>query len=189
MSWIASTPPEAASPELRTIYDKIRARATSQRVSHIWRAWGGHPRGLETSFACLRALMDDCDPLTPAQAEMLAVVVSATNGCAYCVAHHGPRLARLMGESLAHDVADDYRKANLPARDRVLLDAAVAITCEPAERRVEDLERLREYGYDDVAILKAVEIVSYYNGVNRLVLALGVQLERGVEPWTFGAPV
>jgi uncharacterized peroxidase-related enzyme len=186
MSWIERTAPEAASPELRTIYDRIRSRATSQRVSYIWQTWGAHPRGLETTFAALRALMDDCAPLTPAQAETLAVVVSATNGCGYCVAHHGPRLARLVGEAMAQDVARDYRGANLPARDRVLLDAAVAMTCEPAERKEEDIERLREYGFDDLAILKAVEIVAFYNGVNRLVLALGIELETGVEPWEFG---
>ena len=187
MSWIARIAPEAAPPELRAIYDRIRGHATSQRVSYIWQAWGAHPRGLETTFAALRALMDDCAPLTPAQAEMIAVVVSATNGCGYCVAHHGPRLARLVGEALAHDVARDYRETNLAARDRVLLDAAVAMTCEPAERKREDVERLREYGFDDLAILKATEIAAFYNGVNRLVLALGVEIEPGVAPWEFGS--
>jgi uncharacterized peroxidase-related enzyme len=186
MSWIGRTAPEAASPELRSIYDRIRSRATSQRVSHIWQVWGAHPGGLETTFAALRTLMDDCAPLTPVQAEALAVVVSVTNGCGYCVAHHGPRLARLAGDSLAQDVARDYRSANLPARDRVLLDAAVALTCEPAERKQEDIERMREYGFDDLAILKTVEIVAFYNGINRVVLALGIELEPGVAPWHFG---
>ncbi len=189
MSWIPRVPPEAAPSELRAIYDRIRARATSQRVAHIWQAWGTHPAGLETAFATYRALMDDPAPLTAVQAEMIALVVSATNGCAYCVSHHGPRLARLAGEALARDVANDYRGANLAARDRVLLDAAVAMTCEPAERRREDIERLREYGFDDLGILKAVEITAFYNGVNRLVLALGIELERGLPSWAFGAQV
>ncbi len=92
-----------------------------------------------------------------------------------------------MGDDLAHAVALDYRTANLPARDRVLLDLAVAITCEPAERTAEDIERVREYGFDDVAIVRAVEIAAYYNSVNRVVLALGVPLERGREPWEFGS--
>ena len=187
MSWIPRIPPEAAPPELRAIYDRIRARATSQRVSHIWQAWGAHPAGLETAFATYRALMDDPAPLTGVQAELIALVVSATNGCGYCVSHHGPRLARLAGEALARDVAHDYRDANLAARDRVLLEAAVAMTCEPAERKREDLERLREYGFDDLAILKTVEITAFYNAVNRLVLALGIELEPRVAHWAFGA--
>jgi uncharacterized peroxidase-related enzyme len=132
--------------------------------------------------------MADPSPLTRAQAEMIAVVVSATNGCGYCVAHHGPRLAAALGdEALARAVAMDYREADLPARDRVLLDHAVAVTCEPAERTSEDVERVREYGFDDAAILKATEIAAYYALTNRLASALGVALEPGVEPWPFGS--
>lgn len=188
MSWIARIAPEAAPPALRPVYERIRSQATSQRVSYVWQAWGWHPAGLEAAFASYRALMDDPAPLTRAQAEMIALVVSATNGCAYCVAHHGSRLARLVGVELARDVARDYREANLPARDRVLLDLAIAITCEPGERGPADLERLREYGFDDAAIVRAVEISGYYGWVNRVVLALGVELEPGLEPWEFGSP-
>jgi uncharacterized peroxidase-related enzyme len=186
MSWIRPVTPEAAPPELRSIYDRIRGRATSQRVAHLWQSWGAHPGGLEAAFTHYRALMDEPAPLTPAQAEMIALVVSATNGCGYCVAHHGPKLARLVGEDLAREVARDYREANLAARDRVLLDAAVAITCEPDERKAEDLERLREYGFDDAGILRSVEITAYYNAVNRVALALGVALEPGLAAWEFG---
>jgi len=114
-------------------------------------------------------------------------VVSATNGCGYCVAHHGPRLAVLVGEPLARAVALDYREANLAARDRVLLDAAVALTCEPAERTSADIERLREYGFDDASILKVTEVAALYNLVNRVASALGVALEDGMAPWEFGA--
>ena len=131
--------------------------------------------------------MDDPAPLTAIQAELIAVVVSATNGCAYCVAHRGPKLARLVGDDLARAVARDYREANLAARDRVLLDAAVALTCEPSERKLEDVERLREYGFDDAGILRATEIASYYNYVNRQACALGEEVEAGVEPREFGA--
>lgn len=187
MSWIPRITPEQAPASLGSLYDRIRACSSTQRVSHVWQAAAAHPAGLETAFAHYRALMDDPAPLTPQQAEMIAVVVSATNGCAYCVAHRGPKLARLVGDDLARAVAHDYREANLPARDRVLLDAAVALTCEPSERKREDIERLREYGFDDLAILKATEITGYYNYVNRLACALGVELEPGVAAWEFGS--
>ena len=187
MSWIARVAPEEAPPELKAVYDRIRARASSQRVSHVWQVWGSDPAGVETAFASFRALMDDPAPLSRAQAEMIALVVSATNGCGYCVSHHGARLARLAGDEVARAVALDYREANLAARDRVLLDAAVALTCEPGERTRADVERLREYGFGDAAILKATEIAAYYNYVNRVVQGLGVELEPGLEAWTFGA--
>jgi uncharacterized peroxidase-related enzyme len=186
MSWIARVTPDHATPDLRVIHDRIKAKSASQRVAYLWQAWGSHPAGLEATFATYRALMDDPSPLTTAQAEMIALVVSANNGCAYCVAHHGPKLARLVGEDLARAVALDYRTANLVARDRVLLDSAVALSCEPSERTATDLERLREYGFDDAGILRAIEIAAYYAYVNRVALGLGVELEPGLTPWEFG---
>jgi uncharacterized peroxidase-related enzyme len=173
---------------LRAIYERIRSRSSAGRVAHVWQAQGRDPATLAATFELYRSLMDDPAPLTGAQAELIALVVSATNGCAYCVAHLGPRVARALGdEALARAVARDYREANLAARDRVLLDAAVALTCEPCERKQEDIERLREYGFDDDAVLRMTGIAAFYNLVNRIVCGLGVTLEAEVAPWEFGA--
>lgn len=186
MSWIQGIDPERAGATLGPIYGRIASHARSGRVANLWQAWGGDPAGLGTLHEHYRAVMGDPAPLTRAQAEMLAVVVSATNGCGYCVAHHGRKLSIVAGEELARAVARDYREANLAARDCILLDAAVAMTCEPAERTRADIERMREYGFDDAAILKATEIAALYNLVNRVVCALGVPLEPGLDPWEFG---
>jgi uncharacterized peroxidase-related enzyme len=188
LSWTRAVPPESAPASLGPIYQNIRAQSTSGKVSHLWQTCGLDPRGLVSLFTHYRTLMGDPGPLTPAQAEMIALVVSATNGCGYCVAHHGPRLAKAVGdEPLARAIARDYREANLTARDRVLLDHAVALSCEPSERKLEDIERVREYGFDDPAILKATEIAAFYNMVNRIVNTLGVTLEDGLTAWEFGS--
>ena len=188
MTWIKSVAPAEAGPELAAAYASAASFSKHGRISNLWQAWGADAPGLATVHAHYRNLMGSPAPLTQAQAEMIALVVSATNGCGYCVAHHGPRLAALAGEPLSRAVALDYREANLAARDRVLLDAAVALTCEPAERTSADIERLREYGFDDAAILKLTEITALYNLVNRVASALGVPLEDGLAPWEFGAP-
>jgi len=188
MTWIRSISETEASPELSTLHDRIRQTSTSGRVSHLWQAGGLDGSGLEKIFDLYRTLMADPAPLSRAQSEAIAIVVSATNGCGYCVTHHGPKLAAALGdEILAHAVAMDYRTANLPARDRVLLDYAVALTCEPEERTAADLERLREYGFDDAQILKGTEITAYYNLCNRLVLGLGVTLEPDSPAWEYGS--
>jgi uncharacterized peroxidase-related enzyme len=188
IAWTQPVTPQAARGDLPAIYERIRAASSRNVVSSLWQSCGHDPRGLDALHALYRALMDDPAPLTRAQAELIAVVVSATNGCGYCVAHHGPKLAAALGdEALARAVARDYREANLPARDRVLLDCAVALTCEPSERKLEDIERLREYGFDDAAIVKATGIAAYYNLTNRIACALGVGLEPGIERWEFGS--
>ena len=194
MSWTRSLPerlpePESATDgELSRLFEAIRARSSRGRVSNLWRACAVDLGGAGALFRHYEVLMSDPNPLSATQAEMIALVVSATNGCGYCVAHHGPRLAKACGdEPLARAVALDYREANLAARDRVLLDAAVALTCEPAERKREDIERLREYGFDDPAIVRATEVAAFYNLVNRMVCALGIESEEGLENWAFGA--
>lgn len=189
MSWTRSIPPDAAAGALQGVYERIRRLHPSGAVGHLWQACAPDPAGLDALFTLVRALLDEPAPLTRVQAEAIVVVVSATNGCGYCIAHHGRRLAAALGdEALARAVARDYRAADLPARDRVLLDHAVALTCEPAERTEDDVERLREYGFDDAAIVKATEIAALFNLVNRLINGLGVQLEEGVEEWAFGTP-
>lgn len=184
MSWTRSIPPGSEDAALRPVYERIRALHPERRVGNLWQAVAPAPPVLDALFTLVRATMDDPAPLSRAQAEAVAVVVSAVNGCRYCVAHHGPRLARALGdETLARAVARDYREADLPARDRVLLDYAVALTCELAERTEDDVERLREYGFDDAAILRAATVASVFSLANRLIAGLGVELEEGVEPW------
>jgi uncharacterized peroxidase-related enzyme len=188
LSWIPLVNPDEAPEPVRAIYERIRSHSSAGRVANVWKVQGHDDDALTAAFEHYRALMDDPAPLTKAQAELIALVVSATNGCGYCVAHHGPRLARALDdEALARAVARDYREANLAARDRVLLDAAVALTCEPAERKQEDIERVREYGFDDATILRATQIAAYYNLINRVVSGLGVTLEPDVPAWEFGS--
>jgi NAD(P)H-hydrate epimerase len=56
------------------------------------------------------------------------------------------------------------------------------LTFAPADIVEDDLERLREHGLDDRAIVDANQVVSYFNYVNRVADGLGVQLERGWPP-------
>jgi len=187
MSWTKPVAPDGGDPGVTQTIESIRARSSRGDVSHVWQTLAADPDALAGAFGHYAALLAEPAPLSPAQVQMLALVVSATNGCGYCVSHAGPRLAAIVGDELARAVARDYREANLTARDRVLLDAAVALTCEPAERKAEDVERLREYGFEDQAIVKATAIAAYYNFMNRCVSALGVELEAGRTAWEFGA--
>ncbi len=58
-----------------------------------------------------------------------------------------------------------------------MLDYAVKLTRTPGEMGEGDVERLREVGFDQVAILDICQVVSYFNYVNRLADGLGVELE------------
>lgn len=58
-----------------------------------------------------------------------------------------------------------------------MLDYAVKLTRDPGSMDAGDVDRLRDAGFDDRAILDICQVVSYYNYVNRLADGLGVELE------------
>jgi uncharacterized peroxidase-related enzyme len=71
----------------------------------------------------------------------------------------------------------DYRRADLEPPVRALCDFAVQMTHEPASVSAEDVERLRELGWSDPAIHDAIQVVSYFNYVNRVADAVGIEDE------------
>jgi uncharacterized peroxidase-related enzyme len=82
MPWIRTVPPEEATGLLRQIYDAALRRAG--RVFNVVRLQSLRPKVLDASMQLYLQLMHAPDgALTRAQREMIAVVVSATNGCHY----------------------------------------------------------------------------------------------------------
>jgi uncharacterized peroxidase-related enzyme len=65
----------------------------------------------------------------------------------------------------------------LSAPDRALATFAAHLTQSPADMRREHVDALRAAGFDDVAIHDATQIVGYFNYINRVAEALGVELE------------
>ncbi len=58
-----------------------------------------------------------------------------------------------------------------------MLDYVVKLTSTPWNVTEEDVDRLREVGFDDTAVLDVCQVASYYNYVNRMADGLGVELE------------
>ncbi len=51
------------------------------------------------------------------------------------------------------------------------------MTRQPAALRRQDIETLRRHGFTDRDILDAVEVVAYFNYINRVADALGIDPE------------
>jgi uncharacterized peroxidase-related enzyme len=76
---------------------------------------------------------------------------------------------------------DDYRQAALEPRVRALCDYAVKLTRTPATVGAADVAELRAHGWDDAAIHDAIQVIAYFNYVNRVAESVGI----GPEPeWT-----
>jgi uncharacterized peroxidase-related enzyme len=81
MAWIRVIPREEAEGPLRDEYAAAEARAG--RVWNIVSVMSQNPRVMKASMGIYLAIMYGPSPLSRARREMLAVVVSATNGCHY----------------------------------------------------------------------------------------------------------
>src|SRR5512143_773743 len=76
-----------ASPEVRAVYDDIMATRRTDWINNFWKALAHDPATLRRTWESVKQIMAPgaLDPLTK---ELIYVAVSATNGCAYCIASH-----------------------------------------------------------------------------------------------------
>mgnify|MGYP001563548089 FL=1 len=86
-------------------------------------------------------------------------------------------------DAYVHAIAHDWRTAPLPAVDRALCDFAAKLTHHPHEMGQADIETLRAHGLDDRAIHDAAQVIGYFNYINRVADALGVEPEDFIQPW------
>jgi uncharacterized peroxidase-related enzyme len=71
----------------------------------------------------------------------------------------------------------EYAKASLSPRVRALCDFAVKVTKEPARPEQGDVDALREHGWSDAAISDAIQVIAYFNYINRVADAVGIEPE------------
>lgn len=71
----------------------------------------------------------------------------------------------------------NYQLARLSPRQKMLAQFAELVTRTPSAVRPQDLDALRAHGLSDRDILDAVEVIGYFNYINRVADALGVDPE------------
>jgi uncharacterized peroxidase-related enzyme len=78
---------ENASPEVRAVYDDIRATRKTDFINNFWKAIAHDPATLKRTWESIKQIMATgaLDPLTK---EMIYIAVSVTNQCGYCIASH-----------------------------------------------------------------------------------------------------
>jgi uncharacterized peroxidase-related enzyme len=79
-----------------------------------------------------------------------------------------------LDEELAAALRRDYREASLSEQDRAMLDYVAKLTRNAVDVAPQDLERLRQVGFDDRGILQINLIASWFNYINRVADGLGV---------------
>jgi AhpD family alkylhydroperoxidase len=78
---------EDASPEVRAVYDDIKATRNVPDVNNFWKYLANDPKTLRRTWESIKEVMAQ-GALDPLVKEMIYVAVSVTNDCEYCIASH-----------------------------------------------------------------------------------------------------
>lgn len=103
---------EDASPEVRAVYDDIRAMRKTDFINNFWKALANDPATLKRTWESVKQVMGAgaLDPLTK---ELIYIAVSATNQCPYCIASHtASARSKGMTDEMFHEVMAVVGMAN-----------------------------------------------------------------------------
>jgi uncharacterized peroxidase-related enzyme len=169
-SWFP-VPDESELPsDLRKLFAKARERLGF--VPNVFRVYAFRPQRLSAWFAHFRALHVPSEHLSAADREMIAVVVSAANGCLYCLVAHGAALRTELGDPvLGERISYDWRRAGLDERRATICAYAEKLTLRPREVTHEDLQTLLDAGLTLEEAWDVAEIAAMYNLTNRMAMA------------------
>ncbi|EMN5133047.1 peroxidase-related enzyme [Burkholderia contaminans] len=161
-------------PALEDLPEDIRERiATVQEKSgfipNVFLTLAHRPDEFRAFMAYHDALMDKPGNLSKAEREMIVVATSAVNQCQYCVIAHGAILRiRAKDPLIADQVATNYRKADITARQKAMLDFAMKVSQAAHEVGEADFDTLKSHGFSDEDAWDIAAISAFFGMSNRI---------------------
>lgn len=162
-------------PEISTLPEDMQAQILAVQekagfVPNIFLALAHRPAEFRAFFAYHDALMEKESGLSKAEREMIVVATSGANNCQYCVVAHGAILRiRAKNPMIADQVAINYRKADLTAREMAMLDFAMKVSLDAQDIDDSDYQLLYPHGFDDEDIWDIAGICAFFGLSNRMV--------------------
>jgi uncharacterized peroxidase-related enzyme len=168
-------------PALADLPEDLRARILAVQeksgfVPNVFLALARRPDEFRAFFAYHDALMEKKVGLSKAEREMIVVATSAANDCLYCVVAHGAILRiRAKDPLIADKIAVNHRKAELPPRQRAMLDFALKVATRSAEIEDADYAALNAAGLSDEEAWDIAAIAAMFAMSNRLANAFAIR--------------
>ncbi len=174
MAWIDEIDVDEAEDKLEAIYAELVEKRG--KVSNILKVHSLNPEAMENHLDLYMTVMFGQSGLSRVEREAVAVVVSATNDCAYCVNHHAEALRRYVkdNETLEMLMMADGLETLEPRLSNIVRHAE-KLTSAPSAMTESDLGELRAVGLSDRDILDLTLVTAYFNFVNRVAQGLGVE--------------
>lgn len=161
-------------PALDELPEDVRDRILAVQekagfVPNVFLTLAHRPDEFRAFFAYHDALMEKDSGLSKAEREMIVVTTSGANQCQYCVVAHGAILrVRAKNPLIADQVAVNYRKADITARQSAMLDFALKVSLHAQEVGDADFSVLREHGFADQDIWDIGAVAAFFAMSNRL---------------------
>ncbi|MEZ5637534.1 MAG: peroxidase-related enzyme [Burkholderiaceae bacterium] len=163
------------APALEDLPEDIRTRILEVQeksgfIPNVFLGLARRPAEWRAFFAYHDALMlREESNLTKGEREMIVTTTSAANNCLYCVVAHGAILRIYEKKPLVADqVAVNYRKADISARQRAILDFAMKVCQHADELEDADFEALHAHGLNDEDIWDIGAITAFFGLSNRV---------------------
>lgn len=138
-------------------------------VPNVFLALAHRPEELRAFFAYHNILMERDSGLSLAEKEMIVVATSSDNSCQYCVVAHGAILRiRAKDPLLADQLATNYRKADITARQTAMLDFALKVSSDSKSIDDDDFTILNKHGFSDEDIWDIAAITAFFGLSNRM---------------------
>ena len=121
----------AASPEVRAVYEDIKATRKVDWINNFWKVLANHPASLKRTWESVKQIMAP-GALDARTKEMLYLAVSMSNSCDYCIVSHTAAARKAgMTDAMLHELIAVVGMANETNR------MVAAYRVEPDEKLVE----------------------------------------------------
>ena len=168
-------------PEVSDLPEDIQNRILEVQekagfVPNVFLALAHRPDEFRAFFDYHDALVEKEGGLTKGEREMIVVATSGINQCLYCVVAHGAILRiREKNPLIADQLATNYRNADITPKQRAMLDFAVKISMQASEVSEDDLQALRQHGFNDEEIWDIGAISAFFSLSNRMANLTGMR--------------
>src|ERR1700676_4400583 len=162
------------TPSIDSLPDDIRTRILAVQeksgfVPNVFLTLAYRPDEFRAFFAYHDSLMDKDGGLTKAEREIIVVATSSANQGHYWVIAHGAFLrSRAKNPQIADQIAVNYRKADIPPRQRAMLDFAMKVSTTAQEISEEDFAAVAGHGFSDDDIWDIAAIAAFFALSNRM---------------------
>ncbi len=176
MSWIKEIEEDEAEGKLGELYGSLKKQRG--KISNIMKVHSLNPNAMASHLDLYMSIMFRDRKISREECEIIAVVVSASNGCKYCIEHHSEALKHYWKDDqrINELITDLHRMPSLNEREKGIIKYAKKLSENPDKIEANDIQDLRKIGLTDNEILNINLITSYFNFVNRIALGLGVEV-------------